>query len=86
MEEAGKQKKKNSGQALIEYLLLLFLLLGFTTTLFFNEDIGFSGIINKTMLRLGTHLEQNLKSGTGSAGQGTQSKDPYAGAGGNWNN
>jgi hypothetical protein len=51
----------------------------FTHQVFFNTNYGFKGILQKTMLRLGSFLENNLKSGTKIGGDGKLSLDPYAG-------
>jgi hypothetical protein len=67
------------GQALIEYVLVLIIALVFTHQVFFNTNYGFKGILQKTMLRLGSFLENNLKSGTKIGGDGKLSLDPYAG-------
>lgn len=68
------------GQALVEYVLVLLIALTFTHQVFFNQNWGFRGILQKTMLRLGSFLEQNLKSGTKVGGaDGKLSLDPYAG-------
>jgi hypothetical protein len=68
------------GQALVEYMLVLIIALTFTHQVFFNQTWGFKGMLQKTMLRLGSFLEQNLKSGTKVGGSdGKLSLDPYAG-------
>lgn len=68
------------GQAITEYVLVLIIALVFTHQVFFNNNWGFKGVLQKTMLRLGSFLEQNLKSGTKVGGaDGKLSLDPYAG-------
>lgn len=67
------------GQAIIEYMLVLIIALTFTQQVFFNKTWGFRGVLEKTMLRLGSFLEQNLKSGTKVGGDGRKSLDPFAG-------
>lgn len=73
------RKKKHSGQALVEYLMILMLALLFTRLIYFNKEFGFKGVLDKTMLRLGSFLEQNLKTGTQVGKDGENSLDPYAG-------
>lgn len=68
-----------SGQAIVEYLLVLILVFTFTHQVFFNKTWGFRGLFQNTMFRLGSFLEQNLKSGTKVGGDGKLSLDPYAG-------
>lgn len=84
MEEATLRKRKSKlrserGQALVEYLLVLILALMFTRAIYFNKEFGFKGILDKTMLRLGSYLEMNLKSGTQLGPNGKNSLDAYAG-------
>jgi hypothetical protein len=68
------------GQALVEYMLVLIIAFTFTHQVFFNPKFGFKGVLQKTMLRIGSFLEQNLKSGTKVGGtDGKLSLDPYAG-------
>lgn len=75
-----------SGQALIEYMLVLILAFAFTHQVFFNSRFGFKSVLEKTMLRLGSFLEQNLKTGTKVGGSdGKLSLDPFAGTD-RWNN
>mgnify|MGYP003350747263 CR=1 FL=1 len=72
--------RNERGQALIEYMLVILIALVFTHQVFFNKNWGFKGVLEKTMLRLGSFLEQNLKSGTKVGGaDGKLSLDPYAG-------
>ncbi|NUM89313.1 MAG: hypothetical protein HUU37_08930, partial [Bdellovibrionales bacterium] len=61
----GRQKRRRNqrGQALLEFLLIMMLAVGFTRYVYYNRDFGFKAMIDKTMLRLGAFLEQNLKSG-----------------------
>ena len=68
------------GQSLVEYMLVLIIAFTFTHQVFFNSTYGFKGILQKTMLRLGSFLEQNLKTGTKvGGGDGRKSLEPYAG-------
>lgn len=71
--------KNQRGQAVVEYLLVLIIAFTFTHQVFFNKEWGFKGMLQKTMLRLGSYLEQNLKSGTKVGGDGKLSLDPFAG-------
>lgn len=67
------------GQAITEYVLVLILAFTFTHFVFFNKKYGFKGVLEKTMLRLGTYLEENLKTGAKNGGDGVMSLEPYAG-------
>lgn len=68
------------GQAILEYILVLLIAFVFTHQVFFNSKWGFKTVLENTMLRLGSFLEQNLKSGTKVGGSnGRLSLDPYAG-------
>ena len=72
----GNQK----GQAVTEYMLVLIIAFGFTHQVFFNPTFGFKSLLESTMLRIGSFVEQNLKSGTKVGGSdGKLSLDPYAG-------
>jgi hypothetical protein len=51
----------------------------FTRFVYFNKEYGFKAILDKTMLRMASFLELNLKTGTKSGGDGQYSLDPYAG-------
>lgn len=73
------------GQAIVEYILVLILSLGFTRFVFFNKEFGFQAMLEKTMLRFGSFLEQNLKSGTRVGADGVNSPEPYGGTG-RWSN
>ena len=74
------------GQAILEYILVLLIAFVFTHQVFFNTKWGFKSVLENTMLRLGSFLEQNLKSGTKVGGSnGRLSLDPYAGTE-RWNN
>lgn len=73
------------GQALIEYLLVILLALGFAHFIFFNKTFGVQPNFERTMLQIGGYLEANLRSGTKVGPQGTSSNHEYAGDG-NWNN
>ena len=77
--------RSQRGQAIVEYILVLILAIGFTRFVFFNKEFGFKAMIDKTMLRLGSYLEQNLKSGTKAGGDGVKSLDAYAGTN-RWSN
>lgn len=75
-----RKRSGQRGQALVEYMLVLLIAIVFTHQVFFNKTWGFKGMLEKTMLRLGSFLEQNLKSGTKVGGaDGKLSLDPYAG-------
>lgn len=68
------------GQAILEYILVLLIAFVFAHQVFFNTKFGFKTVLQNTMLRLGSFLEQNLKSGTKVGGNnGRLSLDPYAG-------
>lgn len=68
------------GQAIVEYMLVIIIAFTFTHQVFFNTNFGFKSILQKTMLRLGSFLEQNLKTGTKVGGNnGRLSLEPYAG-------
>lgn len=72
--------RNQRGQAIVEYLLVILIAFTFTHQVFFNTKFGFKSVLQKTMLRLGSFLEQNLKSGTKVGGNnGRLSLDPYAG-------
>jgi hypothetical protein len=76
----GRPLRGQRGQGLVEYMLVLLIALVFTHQVFFNKNWGFKGVLQKTMLRLGSFVEQNLKSGTKVGGaDGKLSLDPYAG-------
>lgn len=75
-----RRRKSQNGQTIVEYLLVLILCLSFTRFVYFNKDFGFKAILDKTMLRMGSFLELNLKSGTKAGGDGQYSLDQYAGA------
>lgn len=77
--------RNERGQAIVEYILVLILALGFTRTVFFNKEFGFQAMLDKTMLRLGSFLEQNLKTGTKTGADGVKSLEAYAGTG-RWSN
>ncbi|HEY8278187.1 MAG TPA: hypothetical protein VIH99_01100 [Bdellovibrionota bacterium] len=72
--------RNQRGQSILEYILVLIIAFTFTHQVFFNSKWGFKGVLQKTMLRLGSFLEQNLKTGTKVGGSdGKLSLDPYAG-------
>lgn len=81
----GKRKRSERGQALVEFVLVLVLALFFTRLIYFNKDFGFKALLDKTMLRLGSFLELNLKTGTQQGPDGRQSLDAYAGTN-QWSN
>jgi hypothetical protein len=77
---APRGVRNERGQAILEYLLVLLIAFTFTHQVFFNSKFGFKSVLAKTMMRLGSFLEQNLKSGTKVGGNnGRLSLDPYAG-------
>jgi hypothetical protein len=68
------------GQAITEYMLVMILAFTFAHQVFFNPKFGFASLLKTTMLRIGSFVEQNLKSGTKVGGSdGKLSLDPYAG-------
>lgn len=77
--------RKQSGQAIVEYLLILILSLTFLRFVYFNREYGFKAGLDKTMLRLGSFLEGNLKSGTKPGSDGVKSLDAFAGTN-RWSN
>lgn len=79
------KRRSQRGQALLEYMLLLFVGLVFARFIFFHPEFGIKGNIDKFVLRLGAHLETDLKSGTGPSGDTGAATAPYAGLG-NWDN
>ncbi len=90
MDEARKKKKRSilrsqKGQAVLEFLLVLVLSLAFLRFVFFNKEYGFKASLDKTMLRIGSFLEGNLKSGTKIGGDGEKSLDGFAGTS-RWSN
>lgn len=95
MEEATLRKRifrrrfsmlrNQKGQAFLEFALVLLLSLAFLRFVFFNKDYGFKASLDRTMLRLGTRLEMNLKSGTKLGDDGKKSLEPFAGVS-RWNN
>ena len=80
-----QRRRRQRGQAMVEYILLIVMSLLFARYVFFHEEFGINGLLNRMMMRLGANLEQNLKSGTGPGNSGKQPLEPYAGAG-TWNN
>ena len=88
MEEARKRRRfrfrrpnlrRQRGQAIIEFMLVLILSLVFLRFVFFNRTYGFQAMLDKTMLRLGSHLENNLKTGVKAGADGEKSLDAFAG-------
>ena len=80
------RKRGQGGQAMIEYLLLLGIIVFFTRFVFFHPEFGFFGMLNRTILRLGVHLESNLKTATKRGGPGRTTFEQFSGAGSSWNN
>ena len=80
-----RRRGNQRGQAIIEYILLLTVAFFFAKFIFFDPNFGFYGMLNRTMVRLGGHLEGDLKSGTQPGNQGARSDEGYAGTA-NWNN
>lgn len=94
MDEARKARRRpfmrpkirsERGQAILEFMLILLISLAFLRLVFFNREFGFKAMLDKTMLRLGSNLEANLKTGTKLGGDGEKSLDPFAGTG-RWSN
>lgn len=73
------QKSKQSGQAIVEYILIITLALTFTRFVFFHQRYGFKGIIDHTMLKVGALLEKDLKAGVQPGGIGKSATEPYIG-------
>jgi hypothetical protein len=72
--------RNQRGQSLVEYMLVLLIAFTFTHQVFFNKTFGFKGVLQSTMFRIGSFLEQNLKTGTKVGGaDGRLSLDPFAG-------
>ena len=74
-----KKIKSKSGQAIVEFLLILMLTVGFTRFIYFHPRYGFKGIIDHTMLKVGTLLERDLKTGTRTGGRGVNPTEQYMG-------
>lgn len=85
MDEAAKKKtqlsrrRRQSGQAMVEFLLILLVALFFTRLVYFHPQYGFKGMLDRMMLRLGSYLEKDLKAATRPGGNGQAANDPYAG-------
>ncbi len=77
--------RSERGQAILEFLLILLVSLAFLQLVFFNKEFGFKASLDKTMLRLGSYLEANLKSGTKLGPDGVKSMDGFAGVS-RWSN
>lgn len=75
----------NRGQTLVEFLLVLILAIGFARFIYFNQTFGILPNFDKMMLRLGSYLEANLKSGTRPGKAGVGSFEVFAGTN-DWNN
>lgn len=71
--------RSERGQAIVEYILILAIAIFFTRFIYFNKSFGFKASLDKTMLRLGSFLEQNLKSGAQVGSDGRQSLDGFVG-------
>lgn len=71
--------RSERGQAIVEYILILAIAIFFTRFIYFNKSFGFKATLDKTMLRMGSFLEQNLKSGTQVGSDGKQSLDGFVG-------
>ena len=80
-----KSKKKQSGQAMVEFLLMFLIAISFTRFMYFNPNFGVKGMIDGMMLRLGSFLEHDLKSGTRSGDIGQATTDTFCGINA-WNN
>jgi hypothetical protein len=93
MDEARKSRRffrrpkirGQKGQAILEFMLVLLISLAFLRFVFFHRDYGFKAMLDKTMLRLGSHLENNLKSGSKPGGDGEKSLEAFVGTD-RWNN
>lgn len=60
-----RSQKNQRGQSIVEFILVLMLGLALTRFVYFNPEFGLSASLEKMMLRLGGHLEKNLKTGVG---------------------
>ena len=80
-----KKSKKQSGQAIVEFLLVFMLTIGLARFVFFHKTYGIQGVMESTMMKLGAYLERDLKSGTKPGDQGQDSTDVFAGVV-NWKN
>lgn len=72
--------RNQRGQAFLEYMLVLIISLAFLRFVFFNREYGLKAGLDRTMLRLGSFLELNLKTGTKPGEDGIKSLDAYAGS------
>jgi hypothetical protein len=77
--------RSQRGQAMVEYMLVLILTLAFLRLVFFNKEYGFKAMLDKSMFRLGSFLEGNLKSGAKPGADGEKSLDAFAGTN-RWSN
>jgi hypothetical protein len=77
--------RSQRGQAIVEYILILILSIGFTRFVFFNKEFGAKAMVDKTMLKLGSFLEQNLKTGTKTGADGVKSLEAFGGTN-RWSN
>ena len=75
----ARKKRKQAGQTLVEYILLVIVTMLFVRFVYYDKNFGFKGVLDKTALRLGSYLEQNVKSGAKLGGDGKASMEPYAG-------
>jgi len=74
------QCKNQKGQAFVEYMLVLIISIAFLRFVFFNREFGLKANLDRTMLRLGSYLELNLKTGTKPGDDGVKSLDAFAGS------
>jgi hypothetical protein len=84
MDEAAKKqkrisRKRQAGQAMVEFLLILLVALFFTRLVYFHPQYGFKGMLDRMMLRLGSYLEKDLKAAARPGGNGQAANDPFAG-------
>lgn len=94
MEEATKRRglstrakrsgRSQAGQAMVEYLLIMAVTIGFASFIYFNKDYGVKGLLDKMILRLGSYLEKDLRAAVGTQ-QGHDSTHPFGGPG-QWTN
>lgn len=85
LKSARPRLRRQTGQAIVEYILILMLSLAFTRFVFFNKEYGAKAMIDKTMLKLGSFLEQNLKTGTKTGADGVKSLEAFGGTS-RWSN
>ena len=85
IQKRRRRRRRQRGQAVLEFILILLVSMMFLRFVFFHRDYGFKAMLDKTMLRLGSFLEQNLKSGTKPGADGEKSLDAFAGTS-RWSN